>query len=196
MPLRIGLTGGIASGKTAVSNRFAALGVPVIDTDLISRELVEPGQPALSAIAARFGDHILSPDGHLDRAALRQHIFGDANARQALEAILHPRIRAEVRRRIADIKAPYLIVVVPLLFESRFDDLVDRVLVVDVPEAIQRQRVRARDGGDPAQTERILSAQMARPERLSRADEVIDNHADLDALQRQVDRLHTQYSAM
>ncbi|MCB1738139.1 MAG: dephospho-CoA kinase [Gammaproteobacteria bacterium] len=196
MPLRIGLTGGIASGKTAVSNRFAALGVPIIDTDLISRELVEPGQPALTAITAHFGDHILSPDGHLDRAALRQHIFGDANARQALEAILHPRIRTEVSRRIAEIEAPYLIVVVPLLFESGFDDLVDRVLVVDVPEAIQRQRVRARDGVDAAQTDRILSAQMARPERLSRADEVIDNHADLDALQRQVDRLHTQYSAM
>ncbi|MCB1734617.1 MAG: dephospho-CoA kinase [Gammaproteobacteria bacterium] len=196
MPLRIGLTGGIGAGKTAVSDRFAALGIPIIDTDQISRDLVTPGQPALGAIATQFGESVISSDGNLNRAALRQRIFADTHARRELEAILHPRIRAEVAQRISERLEPYLIVVVPLLFESGFDDLVDRILVVDVPEDIQRARVLARDGGEPTQIDRIIGAQIARTERLSRADDVIVNTAQPDALDPQIEQLHQRYLGM
>lgn len=193
MTLKIGLTGGIGTGKTAVSDRFAALGAPIIDTDLISRQLVAPGQAALTEIAERFGPSLITATGELDRRALREIAFDDAGALRELEAILHPRIRAEVLRQVTGITDAYAIIVVPLLFEAGFEDLTDRVLVVDAPEQIQRERVLRRDGSDPAQVDRILATQMNRAARLARADDVIDNSGELAALDAQVRDLHDRY---
>ena len=191
--LRIGLTGGIASGKSTVADLFAALGVPVIDTDLIARAVVEPGQPALAAVAGAFGPDLLGSGGQLDRAKLRQRIFANPEARARLEAILHPRIR---QRTLHDARAaggPYQLIVVPLLFESGFDALVDRVLVVDCPEALQRQRLAKRDGETAETIERILGAQLPREQRLAGADDVLVNDAGLDPLRSAVTTLHHRY---
>ncbi|MCP5351891.1 MAG: dephospho-CoA kinase [Chromatiales bacterium] len=193
MTLKIGLTGGIGTGKTAVSDRFAALGAPIIDTDLISRQLVAPGQAALTEIAERFGPGLITATGELDRRALREIAFDDAGALRELEAILHPRIRAEVLRQVTGITDAYAIIVVPLLFEAGFEDLIDRVLVVDAPEQIQRERVLRRDGSDPVQVDRILATQINRAARLARADDVIDNSGELAALDAQVRDLHDRY---
>ena len=192
-PLVVGLTGGIGSGKTAVSDRFAALGVPVIDTDRIAREVVEPGTPGLAAVVAVFGEGVLSADGALDRAALRGRVFADAAERGRLEGILHPLIRAEVARRVAALDAPYCIVVIPLLVEGGRRDAVHRVLVVDAPDESRRARVAARDGLDEATIDRIFAAQASREERLARADEVIVNDGGLDGLEREVAELHRDY---
>ena len=191
--LVVGLTGGIGSGKTVVSDGFAAHGVPVIDTDLIARELVEPGQPALAEIAAEFGADCLDQTGCLQRAVLRERVFADPAARQRLEAILHPRIRAVARERIAAQTAPYGLLVIPLLVETGMSDLVDRVLVVDAPEAEQIRRVMARDRIDATQAQRILAAQASRRQRLALADEVVENAGDLTELERRVAALHTYY---
>lgn len=191
--LVVGLTGGIGSGKTVVSDGFAAHGVPVIDTDLIARELVEPGQPALAEIAAEFGADCLDQAGRLQRAVLRERVFADPAARQRLEAILHPRIRAVARERIAAQTAPYGLLVIPLLVETGMSDLVDRVLVVDAPEAEQIRRVMARDRIDATQAQRILAAQASRRQRLALADEVVENAGDLTELERRVAALHTYY---
>lgn len=191
--LVIGLTGGIGSGKTAVSDRFARYAVPIIDTDLIARELVEPGQPALAAIVAAFGSDCLDETGGLRRAHLRERVFADSQGRQRLEAILHPRIRARVRERIGSLTAPYCVVVIPLLAETGMHDLVDRILVVDVPEAEQIRRVMARDRVDADHARRILAAQAQREQRLALADEVLENTGDLDELGRQIDGLHRYY---
>jgi dephospho-CoA kinase len=191
--LVVGLTGGIGSGKTAVSDRFAALGAPVIDTDLLSRELVAPGKPALQEIARAFGESMIQDNGGLDRAALGRIVFTDPAARRRLEAILHPRIRAAVRDRLAALRAPYAIVVIPLLFETGQQDLVDRVLVVDAPEAMQRQRVQQRDGLNRERIDQILAAQADRTTRLAGADEVIVNAGDLEELGREVTRLDRLY---
>ncbi|MFU8878102.1 MAG: dephospho-CoA kinase, partial [Wenzhouxiangellaceae bacterium] len=156
------LTGGIASGKTAVSDAFARLGAPVIDTDVLARELVEPGSPALQAIARQFGQHLLQPDGALDRRALRERIFSDDDARRQLEGILHPRIADEARRRIERIDASYAILVVPLLIESGLFGDADEVVVVDVPEQVQIERLMARDGSTREQAEAALAAQASR----------------------------------
>jgi len=195
--LKIGLTGGVGSGKSTVANLFAAHGAPVIDTDLIARELVAPGQPALAEIAARFGAEALNADGTLNRPGLRRRIFADETARKALEGILHPRIRAEVQRRLAALEAPYAIVVIPLLVETgAYDALLDRVLVVDVPESIQLERLMARDGMDEPLTRAMLAAQAIRAARLARADDVIDNSGAPGALAPQVERLHRLYSGL
>lgn len=197
--LRIGLTGGIGSGKSTVAALFAARGVAVIDTDVLARELVEPGQPAWQAICTRFEavlPGLLRPDGQLDRALLRAHVFAQPTERQALEAILHPRIRAEVTRRVAQLQASYVLIVIPLLFEAGQADLVDRVLVVDVPEAVQRARVLARDRLAESELAAILAAQLTRAQRLARADDVIDNAGDPAALPAQVDTLHRRYLAL
>lgn len=193
MVLVVGLTGGIGSGKTAVSDRFAQLGIPVVDTDLIARELVKPGQPALAEIAVEFGLDCLDDQGRLDRARLRAQVFTDDAGRQRLEAILHPRIRATVRQRIAALKAPYCLLVIPLLAETGMTDLVDRVLVVDAPEAEQIRRVMARDQADEAQTRRILAAQASRNQRLTLADEVLENSGDFAKLELQIADLHQHY---
>jgi dephospho-CoA kinase len=193
---RVGLTGGIASGKTTVSDLFAGLGVPVIDSDAIAREVVAPGQPALQAIVARFGPGILQPDGHLDRRALRSRVFADPLARRELEAITHPAIRAEMDRRSALAGGDYQILAIPLLVEGGGGrGRVDRVLVVDCPEALQLQRLMARDASGEAEARAMIAAQASRAARLAVADDVIVNDGDLARLRDRVRDLHAQYRA-
>jgi len=191
--LKIGLTGGIGSGKTAASDRFAALGAEVIDTDILSRELVEPGQPALDEITKTFGAGVLAADGRLDRGALRRLIFNDPTMRRQLEDILHPRIRAEMLRRAANVSAPYVVFVIPLLIEAGQQALVDRILLIDVPETLQRQRVADRDGDDPQHIDQILTAQTDRQTRRQHADDVIHNDGSLADLEARVDAMHKSY---
>ena len=190
--LVVALTGGIASGKTAASDAFAACGVPVIDTDLIAREVVQPGSEGLAAVVRAFGDDIIV-DGALNRAALRRTIFEDSDARIRLEAILHPRIADEAERRLARIDSPYAILVVPLLIESGLFDNADRVLVVDVPETVQIERLITRDGMTREAAEQALAAQATRRQRLTRADDVIVNTGTLEALHQEVERLDAHY---
>jgi dephospho-CoA kinase len=194
--LVIGLTGGIGSGKSTVADLFAAIGVPVIDTDRISREIVEPGTETLQTIVQHFGPEVLLPDGHLDRRRLRERIFHEPADRAWLEQLLHPRIGDEMQRQIVDLQDEYVIVVVPLLFESGFDALVDRILVVDAPEEQQIARVTSRDSATPDQVISVLGAQMDRQERLRRADEVIVNDADIKALRGEVAALDARYRAL
>lgn len=190
----VGLTGGIGSGKSTVADLFAALGVPVIDTDVIARELTVPGSPALDAIRAAFGETVMGADGALDRAALRRRIFADAGERRRLEAILHPRIEATVRQALASLTAPYALVVIPLLVETGgYRDVIDRVLVVDCPEDMQIARVIARSGLARAEAEAIVVAQASRSARLAAADDVIVNAAAPEALRSQVAALHLRY---
>ena len=191
--LRIGLTGGIGSGKSTVADLFAARGVPVIDADVIARELVAPGQPALAEIVASFGTDCIDAEGRLDRARLRARVFDDAAQRERLEAILHPRIHAVMAERAAAQSTAYVLLVIPLLFESGQRDLVDRVLVVDVPVELQRARVSARDHLTDVQIDAIFAAQVPRDQRIDGADDVIDNSGDAAALERQVDDLHRRY---
>lgn len=195
-PLRIGLTGGIASGKTTVANLFAELGARVIDTDVIARELVEPGQPALADIRDQFGPSVIDATGALDRKAMRDLIFSDDARRRQLEAILHPRIRDEVLRQSASAEGPYQVIVVPLLTASPLQEFVDRVLIVDCDEETQTRRLLARDAGSEAQARRILAAQSSRSERLGIADDVIDNSGDLDATRARVLELHEIYLSL
>jgi dephospho-CoA kinase len=190
-PLVVALTGGIASGKTAVSDRLAALGAKIIDTDLIARELVEPGAQGLEGIVRHFGAGILDAEGRLDRASMRERAFADPAQRRQLEDILHPLIEKTVRERIKAVtQAPYIVLVVPLLVESGLFGDADRVVVVDVPEKVQIERLLARDGISEDQARAILSAQVTREERLERADEVIDNSGSPADLDREVHELH------
>jgi len=192
-PFRVALTGGIASGKSTVANLFAELGVPLIDTDVIAREVVEPGRPALAAIVAAFGPGVLDAQGCLDRRRMRERIFADPTAKQGLEAILHPAIRAEMERQSRVTGGPYQVLVIPLLAESGRRDHVDRVLLVDVPEALQVQRLALRDGVSREQAEAALNAQATRAERLAIADDVIQNSGRVDELKQQVRALHEKY---
>ncbi len=191
--LRIGLTGGIASGKSTVADLFGALEVPVIDTDKIAREVVEPGQPPLEKLVERFGTGILTPDGHLDRPKLREIVFSDPKARADLEALTHPAIGSAVEAMAAAAGGPYQILVIPLLVEKGLGKRLDRVLVVDCPETLQLQRLQARDGSSPAQAQAILDAQAPRTARLKAADDVIRNESDVAALRQQVEALHRRY---
>lgn len=191
--LIVGLTGGIGSGKSTVAERFAARDVPVIDADVIAREVVEPGTPGLARIVEAFGRDILDENGRLDRSRLGARVFQDPESRKRLEAILHPLIRAEIQRRITHITAPYCVLVIPLLIETGQTDLVHRVLVVDTPRELQYRRVAARDNRPRAEIEAILDVQAGREDRLAAAHDVIVNDADLDALDRQVARLHQRY---
>ncbi len=193
MPLRIGLTGGIASGKSTVADMFAELGVPIIDTDVIAREVVAPGEPALDEIAERFGEHMIDAAGKLDRGAMRKLVFDDATARFELEGILHPRIGAETRRQADAAGGDYQIIVVPLLTGSPLRNYVDRVLVVDCDEDVQVQRLLARDAETIEQAQRILAAQASRDERLAIADDVIVNEGSLAETREAVNRLHRDY---
>ncbi len=192
--LRIGLTGGIASGKSTVTERFAELGVPVIDADVASRRVVAPGTPGLARVVEHFGTKVLDPNGSLDRKALRTLIFNDPNSRQALDAILHPLIRADMEQQAAEAKGPYLVMAIPLLIEGgNARARVDRVLVVDADEALQIQRVQARDGSSVDDARAILASQAPRAVRLAAADDVLLNTATVADLRQAVDRLHEKY---
>jgi dephospho-CoA kinase len=192
--LVVGLTGGIGSGKSAVADAFAALSVDVTDTDRIAHALTVPGSAGLEGIVAAFGTGVLRADGTLDRDRLRERVFADAAARQRLEAILHPLIRAEAAREVARWKSPYGLLVVPLLFErGGHRDLVHRTLGVDCPEEIQVARVTARSGLTAAQVRAIMAAQLPRAERLARADDVLDNSGGREAIAPQVAELDRRY---
>jgi dephospho-CoA kinase len=192
--LRIGLTGGIASGKSTVTQRFAELGVPVIDADVAARNVVEPGKPGLEQVVRRFGPSLLDADGNLDRRALRALIFKDPASRQALDAILHPLIRGDMERQAATAQGPYLVMAIPLLIEGgQARERVHRVLVVDADEAAQVQRVVARDGSSETQARAILASQASREARLSAADDVLRNSGTVADLRQAVDRLHEKY---
>ncbi|MDH3452076.1 MAG: dephospho-CoA kinase [Gammaproteobacteria bacterium] len=197
--LRVGLTGGICAGKSAVTELFRELQVPVVDADELAHALVEPGQPALQAIVERFGESVLNRDGSLDRQQLREHVFAQPGEREALESILHPAIREKTQALLAEFEqaaAVYAINVVPLLLETGLTDTVDRILVVDAPEDVQLQRLMARDGIDATQAQRILSAQTSRQQRLAVADDIIHNHGSLAALRAQVQQLHASYQQL
>ena len=192
-PMRVALTGGIASGKSSVAVLFAQLGVPVIDMDVLARELVAPGTTLLGQVLARFGERVRAPDGALDRRALRELVFRDADARRELEALLHPAIRARAAELAAAVHAPYLIVVIPLLAESGYASDYERVLVVDCDEPLQRLRLAQRDGGSAELIDAALRAQAPRAARLALATEVIDNDGGLATLAPRVRELHAHY---
>lgn len=192
----IGLTGGIGCGKTAATDIFAELGAGIVDTDVISRELTAAGGAAMPKIAEAFGSEFVQPDGSLDRARMRRLVFADPAAKAKLEAILHPLIRDESRRRIGESAAPYVLLVVPLLLETgSYRDLLDRVLVIDCDEALQVERVIARSGLTRGEVRSIMQAQIGRAERLARADDVLTNDADINQLRHEVTRLHQKYAA-
>ena len=193
----VGLTGGVASGKSEVTRRFQALGVAVVDADLAAREVVEPGQPALARIAERFGAGMLLADGRLDRRQLRERVFADAQARRDLEAITHPAIRARVKAQAQAAPGPYAVVAVPLLAEAgrAAYPWMARVLVVDAPESLQHDRLMRRDGVDEALAARMIAAQASRTVRLAIADDVILNDGDPAHLDTAVAALHARYLA-
>ena len=190
---RIGLTGGIACGKTTVANLFAALGVPIVDTDLLAREVVAPGSPLLAQIAGHFGPGLIRDDGSLDRRELRSRVFADPNARLWLEQLTHPAIRALTDERCDAAGGPYVIVAIPLLVETSGAARFQRVLVVDCEPELQLARLMARDGAGREEALRMLAAQASRAARLSVADDVIHNDGDLASLRDQVERLHAEY---
>lgn len=193
-PYVVAVTGGIGAGKTTVCKRFAARhGIRVIDADVVAREVVTPGEPALADIVAAFGSGVLDAGGALDRARMRAVVFADPARRQQLEAILHPRIRARMRAEIAAVDAPYCLVGIPLLAEGGRGDYIDRILVVDCPEALQTARVAARDHLTEAEVAAIMRTQATRDERLRLADDVVLNDGDAAALDARVDALHAHY---
>ncbi len=192
-PFRVGLTGGIASGKSTAAKFFGALGVPIIDTDQLARDVVEPGQPPLERLVERFGPSILTEDGHLDRPALRNIVFSDPKARADLEALTHPAIGVAVEARSAAAGGLYQILVIPLLVEKGLGSQLDRVLVVDCDEELQIRRLQARDGSSMEQARAILNAQASRSARLKLAHDVIKNDGDMGAVRDQVEKLHARY---
>lgn len=192
-PLRIGLTGGIASGKSTVADLFAEHHAPIIDTDVIARQIVRPGEPALDEIRAAFGDDVLDAQGRLDRGLMREIVFSDTARREKLESILHPGIRDEAIRQSDSADGPYQIIVVPLLVGSPMQQFMDRILVVDCHEDTQIRRLLARDAENEDQARRMLSAQACRQDRLAIADDVIANDSDLRNTRSQVHDLHNKY---
>jgi dephospho-CoA kinase len=193
----VGLTGGIGSGKSAAAREFETFGAALVDTDAIAHELTAPGGAALEHIKALFGEAFIAPSGAMDREAMRSRVFNDPAAKRALETLLHPMIRKQAEARIAGARGPYVIYVVPLLVESGdYRSRVDRVLVVDAPEALQLERVRSRSGLPEREVRAIMAQQAARAARLAAADDVIDNSGPLDALRAQVAALHARYLKM
>jgi len=193
----VGLTGGIGSGKSSAAEAFAALGAAIVDTDAIAHELTRPGGTAIPALRAEFGDAYIDSDGALDRARMRELVFQDADAKRRLERILHPLIGRETRARAAAARAPYAILVVPLLLETgSYRDIVQRVLVVDCDEATQVKRAMMRSRLTEQGVRAIMAAQLPRAERLARADDVITNEGDMAALRERVRELHELYSAL
>ena len=195
----IGLTGGIASGKSALEKAFAAHCIVVADADVLAREVVAPGEPALAAVVERFGRDVLQADGQLDRAALRVRVFGDPDQRRTLEAILHPAIRARLEAICRAAPGPYAIATVPLLTEGggrAAYPWLHRILVVDTPAAVQKTRLMQRDGIDATLADQMMAAQASRAERLALADDIVVNDGDLAHLQRAADQLHARFVAL
>jgi len=186
----IGITGGIGSGKTAVTDYLATKGITIVDADLASRVIVEPGRPALKAIFERFGQHLKLNDGSLDRAGLRAIVFNDPEARLWLEQLTHPLIGEEIRHQLAAAQGPYRVLSSPLLLEGTQVNMTDYVVVVDVPEEVQVARASARDNNDPEQIKRIMAAQLAREARTAKADYVVDNSGSLEELHAAAEQLH------
>ena len=195
-PLSVGLTGGIASGKSIVADMFNDLGVTIIDTDVIARDIVEPGQPALAEIREHFGADVVGADGCFDRKALRGIVFAREDQRRILESILHPRIRQETVSQVAAASGPYHIVVVPLLVESPIRSDMDRILLVDCSEETQLTRLLERDTESVEQARRMIDAQSSRDERLAIADDIIENDGDISVTRDQVGGLHSRYLAL
>ncbi|WP_151791221.1 dephospho-CoA kinase [Acinetobacter soli] len=193
MPYIVGLTGGIGSGKSAASQWFEHQDIDVVDADVVAREVVQPGQPALEKIAQHFGDWVLQADGQLDRRALRDYIFQHPEARQQLEAITHPIIRQSILSQLQQAQSAYVILVSPLLFETGQDRMTHRNLLVDVSEATQLKRASQRDAQSTEKIQKIIATQMPRSEKLKRADDVVHNEGTLDELYQQLMRLHTDY---
>ncbi|WP_288450517.1 dephospho-CoA kinase [uncultured Acinetobacter sp.] len=193
MPYIVGLTGGIGSGKSAASQWFEHQDIDVVDADVVAREVVQPGQPALEKIAQHFGDWVLQADGQLDRRALRDYIFQHPEARQQLEAITHPIIRQSILSQLQQAQSAYVILVSPLLFETGQDRMTHRNLLIDVSEATQLKRASQRDAQSTEQIQKIIATQMPRSEKLKRADDVVHNEGTLDELYQQLMRLHTDY---
>ena len=191
--LKIGLTGGIGSGKSTAAERFLKLGVPVIDADVIAREIVEPGKPAFEAVVAAFGNQVVDEDGRLDRKALRTIVFADPEQKSRLENILHPQIHAEILHQLEQIAYPYCVVVIPLLAESKRNYPLDRILVVDLPEELQIARTTTRDKESAKHVEQIIRSQAPRQQRLSIADDVIENSGTPETLLKNIDSLHQKY---
>jgi dephospho-CoA kinase len=191
--LVVGLTGGIGSGKTAVSNRLKQLGITIVDADVVSRQVVEPGKPALKTIRNYFGPSIILSDGNLNRAAMRQRVFANRSEKEWLEELLHPLIGAEIDRQIKAATSPYVVLVSPLLLETNQRNRCDRILVVDVPVEVQIERASSRDNNDPHLIRSIVVTQMSREKRLESADDIINNEGDLESLYHQVDTLHDLY---
>lgn len=193
MPLIIGLTGGIGSGKSEASKRFAERGILVVDADVVAREVVEPGKPALTQIAAHFGPGILDETGYLKRSQLREIIFSNPTEKQWLESLLHPIINAEIRRQLAGATSLYTILASPLLLETQQFLLVDRILVIDTSEQQQLERASHRDKNNEVQIKAIMRTQLSRQERCARATDIIQNHGSIDELDAQVEKLHHLY---
>ncbi len=189
----VGLTGGIGSGKTAASDYLASLGIGVVDADVVARDIVAIGQPALNQIAQHFGSDILQADGSLNRSALRAIVFHQPSERKVLESITHPAIRQRIQQQLASSTSPYTLLVSPLLFESGQYQFANRLLVIDASEDLQRQRASMRDGVSSEQIASIMAAQLTRAERLQNADDVVINHGDLDELYQQLDLVHQRY---
>lgn len=189
----VGLTGGIGSGKTAVSDRFHALGINVVDADIAARVVVEPGKPALQEIQKHFGAAIIQANGSLDRAILREKVFKDDQERKWLEQLLHPLINEEIRKELASSSSPYTMLVSPLLIETRQSRFTQRILVVDVPLETQIERTMARDNNSEEQVRNIIKVQTSRQERVASADDIIVNDQDIDKLDQSVSELHAKY---
>lgn len=191
--LRVALTGGIGSGKSTVSSIFQALGVPIVDADVISRTLVKSGRPCLNAIIDEFGEDLLDTRGEIDRNKLRTIIFNDPKAKRKLEDILHPAIYQEIEREVSNIDYPYCLVAIPLLIETQATDRFDRILLVDVPEKMQLTRASERDKTSRKFISEIIKNQASREQRLKHADDIIDNSVKIEELNDVVEKLHNQY---
>lgn len=192
--LVVGLTGGIATGKSTVAILFTKLGVPVIDADAIARDLTKPNSPAFDAIVNHFKPSLLQPDGTLNRSKLRDIVFSNEKDRRWLEALLHPLIEEEIKKQLQPLKAPYCIVVIPLLVEVEPYSFIDRILVIDTPEALQIERAMQRDRAPISQIKAIMKTQAKRHHRLAKAQDIILNTSSLTALETQVKKLHDKYT--
>lgn len=192
--IKVGLTGGIGSGKTTVANYFGELGAPIIDADVLARELTEPGKAGFVAIVERYGDEILEVSGEFDRKKMRELIFADPDQKRWLESLLHPLIKKAINEKIATLDFPYCIIVIPLLVETKSYDLVDRILTVESSPELQVKRTKTRDNTSEDEVRRIIHTQASEAQRLEVADDVIYNNSDLEELKMQVNKLHLQYS--